>query len=803
MSKYSKLSNLMRQEWDRRIKHDYRFWMSDGISDDQTMWESGSRDLELMCGDINDCADKVFLELGCGVGRILHAALAKFKRVIGVDVSIEAISKARQLLPSVDQLELLIGSGVDLQPVPDQSVDVVCSFAAITSIPTEVIANYLREIQRVLKPSGEARLQVYLGKEQPVHNEDTLHLRSYQEENFKAAIDLAGFGLVSTSELELPFKVSDQEIGFIAVKVCLKPKNVAPASAELISRALLPEGELDAGEAKQDDLEYWMSVNYAKELADQGDLEKAEETMEYALNFSKSTTIDVRDMLDRITNKLEKKAQGEQPETTSLTASEVGVASVLEKNLMVLRQRFPEVYQLISKETATAELEVKATEEGPTLFYRGQCLDHASKPRSAGAAWAKRTAKEVETKRCGNLIIFGFSLGYHLEDLLQDKNFSISVIEPVAVVFKKALEERDLTEILSSIKALSVGEQPNLDCLDENSELIVRPQAQIAAPDYLKKIKSDFYGARGIKSIHPRFAVLGPLQGGTLPIMGYTLRSLLMENQRVRDIDMSGFASGYHAISDVVKGDLPKVAAQGKYVSTLGQIVLDSLTEKPADVLICMALAPVTVEMLTEVRKRGTLTVLWFVEDYQRFLTWQGLAPHFDFIFTIQKGECIEAIKSAGCEEVHYLPTACDPLIHTPMELTAEDRRKWGSPISFMGAGYHNRQQTFASLGNMPFKIWGTEWPTCKPFDQLVQDDGRRLRPEEYIKVFNSSDININLHSSTERDGVDPQGDFLNPRTFELAGCGAFQLVDQRSLLGEVFTEGEEIITFSNTEDLK
>jgi spore maturation protein CgeB len=109
----------------------------------------------------------------------------------------------------------------------------------------------------------------------------------------------------------------------------------------------------------------------------------------------------------------------------------------------------------------------------------------------------------------------------------------------------------------------------------------------------------------------------------------------------------------------------------------------------------------------------------------------------------------------------------------------------------------------FASLADAPFKIWGTEWPTCKPFDRMIQEEGRRLTPEEYVKIFNATEINLNLHSSSERDGVDPFGDFVNPRTFELAACGAFQLCDERSLLPELFEPGKEIITFSNTRDMK
>jgi spore maturation protein CgeB len=109
----------------------------------------------------------------------------------------------------------------------------------------------------------------------------------------------------------------------------------------------------------------------------------------------------------------------------------------------------------------------------------------------------------------------------------------------------------------------------------------------------------------------------------------------------------------------------------------------------------------------------------------------------------------------------------------------------------------------FASLAHYPFRIWGSEWPLCKPFDRLVQEESRRIAPEEYIKIFNATQVNLNLHSSMERDGVDPSGDFLNPRTFELASCGAFQLVDERTLLPEAFEVGSEIVTFKDLPDLR
>jgi spore maturation protein CgeB len=83
-----------------------------------------------------------------------------------------------------------------------------------------------------------------------------------------------------------------------------------------------------------------------------------------------------------------------------------------------------------------------------------------------------------------------------------------------------------------------------------------------------------------------------------------------------------------------------------------------------------MAQAPISGRALSELRRKGVVTVLWFVEDYLRFTYWKDYAKYFDYVFTIQKGECIDAIRKAGATNVHYLPTACDQVIHAPASLT-------------------------------------------------------------------------------------------------------------------------------------
>jgi spore maturation protein CgeB len=77
------------------------------------------------------------------------------------------------------------------------------------------------------------------------------------------------------------------------------------------------------------------------------------------------------------------------------------------------------------------------------------------------------------------------------------------------------------------------------------------------------------------------------------------------------------------------------------------------------------------------------------------------------------------------------------------------------------------------------------------------------LSAEESAEIFRSTRINLNLHSSPWVDGVNPVGDYVNPRTFELAGVKAFQLVDERRDLCRFFEIGTELETFADLADCR
>src|SRR3954447_16198993 len=99
------------------------------------------------------------LEIGCGVGRNTVHFAARFRRVDGIDVSPTMIRIAREQDPP-ENVVFAATSGADLSGFEDGAFDLVFSHLVFQHIPdAAVVAGYLREIARVLRPRGAAVLQ--------------------------------------------------------------------------------------------------------------------------------------------------------------------------------------------------------------------------------------------------------------------------------------------------------------------------------------------------------------------------------------------------------------------------------------------------------------------------------------------------------------------------------------------------------------------------------------------------------------------------------------------------------------------
>jgi spore maturation protein CgeB len=299
-----------------------------------------------------------------------------------------------------------------------------------------------------------------------------------------------------------------------------------------------------------------------------------------------------------------------------------------------------------------------------------------------------------------------------------------------------------------------------------------------------------------------RVLLVLPMYGGSLPVGRSCARALAGLGALVEVFEAPDFYPAFCALEGLRVTPERLDYLEQSFLQVVSQAVLAKTETFEPDLVLALAQAPLSRQALKRLRRDGVPTAMWFVEDYRLFPYWEAYAPLYDIFAVIQREPFAAKLAEIGVAKSLYLPLAADPDFHKPLALTAVERRKLGSDVSFMGAGYPNRRRAFRELMHFDFKIWGNDWDGEAALAAQLQDPTRRVTPEETVKIFGASKINLNLHSSTEPGVLVPRGDFVNPRTFELAMCGAFQLVDRRALLPELFAEGE-LATFSDIAELR
>jgi SAM-dependent methyltransferase len=151
----------MRERWRRFARADAKHYVAANRDDWDTeaFYAMGANlAAEVLEWTGPDAGRDRMLEIGCGAGRMLIHFATRYDRVDGVDIAPEMLEQARPHMP--DNVHLSALAGADLEPFDDRSVDLVLSVQVFQHIPeAEVVASYLSETARVLKPDGRAVMQ--------------------------------------------------------------------------------------------------------------------------------------------------------------------------------------------------------------------------------------------------------------------------------------------------------------------------------------------------------------------------------------------------------------------------------------------------------------------------------------------------------------------------------------------------------------------------------------------------------------------------------------------------------------------
>lgn len=100
----------------------------------------------------------VILEIAPGFGRWTEFLLPHCDTLIGIDVSPKCIEACRRRFADHRGARFESNDGRSISMVADSSIDLAFSFDSLVHVEAEVIADYLGELARVLKPDGIAFL---------------------------------------------------------------------------------------------------------------------------------------------------------------------------------------------------------------------------------------------------------------------------------------------------------------------------------------------------------------------------------------------------------------------------------------------------------------------------------------------------------------------------------------------------------------------------------------------------------------------------------------------------------------------
>jgi spore maturation protein CgeB len=262
-------------------------------------------------------------------------------------------------------------------------------------------------------------------------------------------------------------------------------------------------------------------------------------------------------------------------------------------------------------------------------------------------------------------------------------------------------------------------------------------------------------------------------------------RGLRAALARLPDVEVTDFRTPrrlvYHGLA-LANSDRPDLADDIELVSRLAceGIVAEALHRR-SDLVVVTAgggIHPLGLELCN---RAGLPVAVVFTESPYEDDQQAVFARHCGHHFTNDR-------LSARERGWTYLPAAFDPRVWRPVEPDPA----LACDVLLSGTGWAERQAFLEQVDwtGIDLRLRGT-WPgitKSSPLWPHYEQDRRAYEGAELAVQVASAKICLNFHRAH------PRAESLNPRAYELAGCGACQVSDERPELSEVF--GDAVPTF-------
>ena len=204
-------------------------------------------------------------------------------------------------------------------------------------------------------------------------------------------------------------------------------------------------------------------------------------------------------------------------------------------------------------------------------------------------------------------------------------------------------------------------------------------------------------------------------------------------------------------------------------------------------------LLPAEVEYLKS--RTGAQMALWFPDHIANMGRMACLAAPFDALF-FKDPYMVHVLRDLAAGAVHYLPEAFNPERHRLPDGPI-DRSGYVCDVTTAGTLHVARFAVFRQLADLDVRIWGDPPPRWLDAGVVARmHQGRYVADGEKAIAFTSARVVLNTLYPAEVWG-------LNARAFEAAGVGAFQMVDWRPGLAQLFDDGTEVVSFRGMAHLR
>ena len=242
-----------------------------------------------------------------------------------------------------------------------------------------------------------------------------------------------------------------------------------------------------------------------------------------------------------------------------------------------------------------------------------------------------------------------------------------------------------------------------------------------------------------------------------------------------------GFATLGHEVQEVENATLPRAEA---------------LDRRP-DLLLSVHGGDVPTGVLSSYREEAVPTAVYLLDEPYEVDRSSEWAKHFDWVFTADRAT---VPIHAGPSEAAFLPLGYDA------QRFERSGKAYASEILVLGSPFGRRLELLAPLR----RRWGPHitWvgPGWQPFCPKGNHVDRYVDPDVCARFYRGAAIVLNVHRDSFWSHFGPsnkrriEATHLNPRFWEAAACGAFQLCSYRA---DASYFGEACVTFRHTEELE